>query len=377
MNFVDKYFPKTMGELYGLDEQVAKISKFIDNFKDAKKKAILLSGPEGSGKTSSIYAIAKSKGYEVIEINASDKRNAENIRNIIGGASKQATLFAKPKIILIDEVDGLHGNSDRGGVKELNKIIKETCFPIIMTANDAYNKRLKSLKPNVTLINFKKRGYWDVYKFLKIVNEVENKELSTMSLKKLASLAQGDVRSALNDIQNLSNDNEISELYERAKKINIFDVMKIVFKSKNINHLISSLDNFSDKDLRNTCLWIAENIITEYEDAKEVHEAYEWISKADIYFGRIRRRGYWRFLYYARLFFTVGVGLSKKEMYKKFSRYQTPVKISKMFKTVKARRELKEHAKTLGKELHCSSKKVLRHYQHHIDLWNNHPISVP
>jgi replication factor C large subunit len=369
MNFVEKYYPKGVGDLIGLDEQVKKVNYFLDNFKKVKKKALLLVGPEGSGKTCSVYAIADSKGYEVVEINASDKRNAENIKNIVGAASKQATLFAKPKIILIDEVDSLHGNLDRGGVKEINKVVKETRFPIIMTANDEYSKKIKAIKPSVSVVRFKRRGYWDVYKLLKVLNEREGKGLSLTSLKKLASLSQGDVRSGFNDLQNVSSDEEVEDLYERAKEINIFDVMKIVFKSKSFESLITSLDRFQSMDLRDVLLWIAENIVNEYEKPSEVREAYDWISRADVFLGRIRRRQYWRFLYYSKLLFTIGVGLSKDEMYKKWSRYQSPVKIKKMFKTVKARNELKALATEIGDLTHCSTNKALTEYAHHYRLW--------
>lgn len=370
-NFVVKYYPKGLGDLIGLDEQVKKIATFLKNFKKQKKKALLLTGPEGTGKTCSVYTMADSLGYEVVEVNASDKRNAENIKSIVGSASRQANLFAKPKIILIDEVDGLHGNLDRGGVREINKIVKSTSFPIIMTANDEYSKRLRSIKSNVRVVKFKKRGYWDVYNLLKELNEREGKGLSPTSLKKLASLAQGDVRSAFNDLQNIESDKEVEDLFERAKEINIFDVMKIVFKSKTLTSLKDSLDRFQSMDLKDVLLWIAENIIVEYEKPHEVRGAYDWISKADVFMGRIRRRQYWRFMYYSKLFFTIGVGLSKDEMYRKWSRYQSPVKITKMFKSVKSRKELKELAGEISGITHCSKSKALKEYAHHYKLWTS------
>jgi replication factor C large subunit len=343
----------------------------LNNFKKQKKKALLLVGPAGTGKTSSVYALAEALGYKVVEVNASDKRNAENIRNIVGSASKQATLFAKPKIILIDEVDGLHGNSDRGGVREINKIVKETRFPIIMTANDEYSNRLKSIKKNVSVVKFKNRAYWDVYKLLKLLSEREGKTLSTQSLKKLASLAQGDVRSAFNDLQNVETDNEVEDLYERAKEINIFDVLKTVFKSSNFEHLKNSTDQLHGMEVRDVILWIGENIINEYEKPYEVRSAYDYISKADLFLGRIYKRQYWRFMYYARLLATIGVGLSKDKMYKKWTRFATPVKITKFFKNVKARNELKSLSEEIGQICHCSKKKAMKEYVYHYKLWNS------
>ncbi len=371
MNYVDKYTPRGVGELIGLDEQVIKITKFLGDFSKVKKKALLLVGPEGTGKTSSVYAIAQAKGYEVVEVNASDKRNAENIHQIIGSASKQATLFDKPKIILIDEVDGLHGNYDRGGVKEINKIVKETRFPIIMTANDEYSQRLTSVKQNTTVIKFKRRGYWDVYKLIKMVCEAEGKILSTNSMKQLASMAQGDVRSAFNDLQNVSSDEDVGSLFERVKEVNIFDVLKAVFKSRTFDTLKDALNN--SKDLEYSELCIGENIINEYEKPNEVHEAYDWFSKCFVFNGRTMKRMHWRLMYvYARLFCSVGIGLSKDEMYRKWSRYEVPAyKIKRLGVSRKARGELKELASEIGKECHCSKKKALREYNHHYKIWTS------
>jgi len=371
MNFVDKYFPENINALVGLGETVNKIVEFLDNFRKEKKKALLLVGPEGGGKTCSVYAIAKTKGYEVVEVNASDKRNAENVRTIIGSASKQATLLGKPKIILIDEVDGLHGNSDRGGVKEINNIVKNTSFPIIMTANNAYNAKIKSIKANVKVVNVKRRSYWSIYNLLKFVAAKEAINLSAQSLKKLASMAQGDVRSALNDLQNLESDEEVVELYERQKRVNIFEVLKIIFKSRNIDSLIKALDDFSDLELKDVLLWVAENIIVEYEKPHEIREAYDWISRADVFMGRINKRMHWRLMYYAKLLFTIGVGLSKDDMYRKFSRFQVPVKIGKMVKSVKSRNELKTLAAEIGSLTHCSRSKALVEYAPYYKLWLN------
>ncbi|MBN1923573.1 MAG: replication factor C large subunit [Nanoarchaeota archaeon] len=371
MNFVDKYSPRAVGELIGLDENVSKINEFLEKFDKVKKKALLLVGPEGSGKTSSVYAIAETKGYEVIEVNASDKRNAENVKNIVGNASKQATLFAKPKIILIDEVDGLHGNLDRGGVKEINSIIKETRFPIIMTANDEYSKRISSLKTSATVIKYKRRSYWDVYKLIKMVCESEGKELTTASFKKLASMAQGDVRSAFNDLQNINSDSDVDNLYERIKETNIFDVLKAVFKSRSVDSLKDSLSDFSDLEYAE--LAIGENIINEYEKPHEVREAYDWFSKAMVFNARAYRRMDWRMSYvYARLFCSLGIGLSKDEMYKKWSKYDVPpYEIKKLGATRKARDELKLLAEEISRECHCSKKKALREYSRFYKIWQS------
>ncbi|MDD4353197.1 MAG: replication factor C large subunit [Candidatus Nanoarchaeia archaeon] len=369
MNIFNKYSSKSISDIVGIEEQVEKIADFLKNFKSYKKKSLLLIGPEGTGKTSSVYAIANSLGFDVLEINASDKRNADNIKSIVGSASLQQGLFSNNKVILIDEVDGLSGNSDRGGVREINIILKSTNFPIIMTANDEYSSKLEGIKLNSTVIKFKRRGYWEVYKLIKFISEAENKGLSTISLKKIASLAQGDVRSAFNDLENIKSDSEVDDLFERAKESSIFDVLKIIFKSKTPESLLNSVENLRDMEIKDIVLWVYSNIINEYEKPHEIKKAYDWASKADVFLGRIGRRMYWRFLVYAKLFITLGVGLSKDEMYRKFSRYSPPQRFKSLTKHSKVRAENKELAKELSSQTHCSSNKAMKEYLPFYKYW--------
>lgn len=66
-----------------------------------------------------------------------------------GEASATRSLFNHDlKLIILDEVDGIHGNEDRGGVQAINRIIKESRHPMVLTANDPYSKRLQSIKPD-------------------------------------------------------------------------------------------------------------------------------------------------------------------------------------------------------------------------------------
>src|SRR3989338_7815423 len=82
--YTHKYTAKSTKDLIGQDEAIAKLKKFIVNFSKEKKNSALIYGSSGTGKTSSVYAIAKEIGHEVIEVNASDFRNAEQINSKVG-----------------------------------------------------------------------------------------------------------------------------------------------------------------------------------------------------------------------------------------------------------------------------------------------------
>ena len=127
------YNPKTTKEIIGQEDVVKQLKNFIINFKKEKKNSALIYGPSGTGKTCSVYAIAHELGHEILEVNASDFRNSEQINLTVGSAMKQRSLFAESKILLVDEIDGLSGFQDRGGIQAIARIIDETSSSAVMS----------------------------------------------------------------------------------------------------------------------------------------------------------------------------------------------------------------------------------------------------
>ena len=60
----------------------------------------------------------------------------------------------KPKIILVDEIDGLSGVKDRGGSQALAKLVEKSSFPIVMTANDVSLDKLSTLVKKSNVVEF-------------------------------------------------------------------------------------------------------------------------------------------------------------------------------------------------------------------------------
>ncbi|KAL3518671.1 hypothetical protein ACH5RR_021260 [Cinchona calisaya] len=113
------------------------------------KKAVLLSGTPGIGKTTSGKLVGQMLGFKTIEVNASDNRGKADakIEKGIGGSTANSIkeLLSDPKTVLImDEVDGMSAG-DRGGVVDLIASIKISKIPIICICNDRYSQKLKSL----------------------------------------------------------------------------------------------------------------------------------------------------------------------------------------------------------------------------------------
>ena len=361
MLWVDKYRPKTFKEVVGNNKQKKVIEDWLQSWQDGNpQKPLLLIGPAGTGKTTIAHIIAN-EFSEYIELNASDKRSQDVLMSTIGESATTKSLFGENrKLIIMDEVDGIHGTNDRGGTSALNKIIKNSKQPIVMMANDFYSNKLTTIKKNAQVIKMDKIRAPTINKFLRdVVLKNEGIEVDPDVLMKLSKRSSGDLRSAINTLQALvENGGELTEetLDTTGQKDNtatVIDTVTRVLKSTNAINVKRSLrENNEDPTL--VMEYIAENIPREYEDNKEIKDAYEMISKADLFFGRARSSrnyGYWR---YASDFMGPGVALSKKQTYKKFTRVTGPMAFTLMGRT-RGQRALRDRIATkMEEKMHVS-----------------------
>ncbi|MBS3073600.1 replication factor C large subunit [Candidatus Pacearchaeota archaeon] len=354
----EKYRPKGIKEVLGQKEAIEKISDFIKNFKSLSKKALILYGPSGTGKTSTIYAIARDLNYEVIEINPSEAINKQHLQDSLGKSSKNFSFFKKGKLFLIEEAESI----ERGASPEIIKILSESRWPMFLIANDAYSDKLKEIRKVSSLVQFKPIKKEDIMHILKKISLSEKLKIQDKALETLASYARGDLRAAINDFQLLSCEKEILldhilTLYLREKDETIFDALRIIFKSKDNPNIASAFDYVRNMDFDDFFLWIDENLPREYKD-KELIKAYSALSSADVFKGRIRRNQYWRFLIYINYFLTAGISNAKKLPNNKYVQYSQPTKLLKIWMIKQKQAEKIEFLKKFSKQNHCSYKKA-------------------
>ena len=359
MLWTDKYRPQTLDEVVGNNKEKKIILDWVDNWKKGNpQQPLLLVGPPGIGKTTLALVIAK-EFSEYIELNASDKRSQDVIKNTIGESSSTRSLFGDEyKLIIMDEVDGIHGTNDRGGVRAIGEIIKNSKHPMILIANDFYSKRLQSIKPKCTVIKMAKVRSPSIRKALKEIAAKEEIKANPKALDLISKKSNGDMRSAINTLQALADKDEVLEprdvenLRTKDDRSDIFNAITGVLKSKNPQHVRDALR--VDEDPTLVMEYIAENIPREYTNKNEIKQAYENIAKADLYFGRAqssRNYGYWR---YASDFMGIGVSSSKKETYKKFTKIQTPTIFTFMGRN-RGKRNLRDGiAEKMSKKMHIS-----------------------
>ncbi|CAN8252524.1 unnamed protein product [Cochlearia groenlandica] len=235
--WTEKYRPKVPNEIVGNQTLVTQLHNWLSHWHDqfggtgnkgkgkkvndaGAKKAILLSGTPGIGKTTSAKLVSQMLGFQAVEVNASDSRgkadskiakgiggsNANTVKELVNNESMAANMDRSkhPKTVLImDEVDGMSAG-DRGGVADLIASIKISKIPIICICNDRYSQKLKSLVNHCLPLNFRKPTKQQMAKRLIHIAKAEGVEANEIALEELAERVNGDIRLALNQLQYMS-----------------------------------------------------------------------------------------------------------------------------------------------------------------------------
>lgn len=358
MLWVEKYRPKKLKEVQGHDNALSELKLFVQDY---KKGAALIYGKTGNGKTCSVHALANELNLEVLEINSSDVRNKDKINSIVGHSAKQMSLFNRKKLILIDEIDALSGRKDRGCIQALTKIISGSRFPIILTAENPYDRKLSGLRRKCKMIEFSTLSYLSVLNIVKRVCDGEKIKYNEPVLKDLARRSGGDARAAINDLQIICATKKVldslDDLGEREQKESILNALKLIFKSKNPKNVLNAFDK-TDLNLDECLLWLDENLPKEYQ-GHDLFNAYNCVSKSDVFKGRIMRWQHWRFLVYINTLLTAGVALAKKERNNQFVGYKPTSRILKLWKAKMRYGKRKAIAEKIAKNTHTSTKRVL------------------
>lgn len=362
--FIKKYAPKGVSDIVGQKEALIKLDSFIVNYKKQKKKAALLYGPSGVGKTSSVYALAKEHSLELIELNSSEFRNKENIQNKLGSAIQQQSLFYKSKVILMDDIEGLSGTQDRGGIPEILRFMEQSSYPIVFTVDNPYEQKFSSIKQKSLLIEFQPISVPEIAELLKKICKKESLSCNDEVLKAIARRASGDMRAAINDLEILSTLKEINkealeELGMREKEDTIINALLKIFKSTDPKVAISAFE-YVDEDLDQQFLWLDENLPYEYEKPEDLARAYDNLSRADIFSRRIKRWQHWRFLVYINALITAGVAVSKDRKYDKFVQYKPTGRLLKMWWAKQKSMKKQSIAEKIAEHTHTSKKQTIK-----------------
>jgi len=337
-NWTEVHRPKKLSEIAGNSEAIRQLKSWADSWvkRKPKKKGAILVGPPGIGKTSAALALASDYEWDVVELNASDQRNAEVIERIVGHGSRAETFSSdgsfKPassgrlKLIVFDEADNLFGKEDQGGAGAIVQALKDAEQPIVLIVNDYFEltRRASGIKPLTQTIRFYPPSLDDIISVLERIAKKENLSISHELLIKIARNAGKDIRAAVNDLQSLAslNGNELERATDalgwRDVPPEMFDALSIIFSSNDPLKARMSLVSLDETPER-MMLWIDDNLPRVIRDPADRFNAIDFLARADVFLGRVSRRQYFGLWAYATDIMSMGVTMVARDRYKVYS----------------------------------------------------------
>ncbi|XP_020641898.3 replication factor C subunit 1 isoform X1 [Pogona vitticeps] len=211
-------------------------------------KAALLSGPPGIGKTTTASLACEELGLNYVELNASDTRSKNGLKEVVaeslnntsikGFCSGMSSSVSTKHVLIMDEVDGMAGNEDRGGIQELIDLIKHTKVPIICMCNDRNHPKIRSLVNYCFDLRFHRPRVEQIKGAMMSIAFKEGLKIPPPAMNEIILAANQDIRQVLHNLnmwcarnRTLTYDG-VKEDAKKAKKdikLGPFDVVRKVF----------------------------------------------------------------------------------------------------------------------------------------------------
>lgn len=250
--WIEKYRPNKLKDLLLDDIIYTKINKII---KEKFIPNLLLVGPPGTGKTSTILCVINmvfneiEKKNNILELNASDDRGLLMINTKIIPFCKKKGYNNKDKIVILDEADNITQKAQYLLSNLINDFSHNTKF--IFICNN-YNNIIEAIQSKCFVINYNNINIKNLYKKTEEICKKENIKYDKESIEYLLMKSNYNIREIINNIEC------IYYSYNIINKINIDKLLKISLNTY-INDIIVNTKNKKFKKVIN----ITKNVIKE------------------------------------------------------------------------------------------------------------------
>lgn len=379
--WIEKYRVSEFDSFFGNEKSRLTILNWLKNWIKGTKP-LLIVGPPGTGKTSYVNSLAKLLDLDLIELNASDLRNKINLETIINPILLNSSIFGKQMLLFLDEVDGISGRDDYGGMPFLSNILKNSDVPIIMASNSKSFK-MKDIIKNSKLVEFRPLSSFASYMLLQNVLRMERKDLESSEQFKIIDQSRGDARTLLNTLQarlegEVNSDGNTGTELSVEECINKFFNLTDISQAKQI--LITSSIRYStpkygftseerSKDFLNA---LYTSIVSSERNIQsdDLANMLDKLSEIDLFVNRIYEKRNWSLLRYANDLLLQKLFKISRDKAIEYSQYSVP--FSSMGPIFMRGQSLRPLRTELSKIFHTSVSKIgLFYYSNFIGILKN------
>ncbi|MBO3757728.1 MAG: hypothetical protein JTT14_01285, partial [Candidatus Brockarchaeota archaeon] len=242
------------------------------------------------------------------------------------------------------------------------QLIAQPASPIVMVANDPWKPSLREIREKCLMIEFSRLRKDQVLKRLKKIVEEEGILIKDEALEAIAERSQGDMRSALTDLEALTSESEVvsngtiqSLLGNRLREESIFEAIRHAIYAKNINeariHLMST--NMNPDELLD---WIYGNFPNIANDNEKAYEFLKVIADADFILAIVQKKRMWLLIPYIYDLLAIALMESKKREYIKLFR---PNRVSEKWMRISKQQERIQKIKELKQKYHETTRTIV------------------
>ncbi len=277
--WVEKHRPRNPNTMIGNEEVRLAFLKWLKNWGKKSKPSLLL-GPPGIGKTTLVHAAADTLGYSVLELNASDVRTKTKLEERLAPSMLHSSLIEEKILIFLDEVDGIYGRQDKGGVEFVQDLIKSSRHPIVMAANVEEDKKIQKLVKSAQVFRFQRLPPKLIEMAVKNVLHKEGLSLDQKTLEKIVRSAKGDIRAAVNSAQAAVGAGEEVVPDIRDTSISVVEALKLFFNASSSKEALMAMRGCGAQP-RDKIRAIFQSIVASGLEGEKLVKALEALSKAD------------------------------------------------------------------------------------------------
>jgi len=335
-DWTERYRPTTLSEVRGNDKARDALAEWAETW-ESHHEPVVVHGAPGVGKTSAAHALANDMGWEVVELNASDQRTADDIERFAGRASRNATLAGSVgdgtgtargdgrQLIVLDEADNIHHQYDRGGKRAVTGLLKNAAQPIVLIANEYYDMST-GLRNAAREIEFRDVSARSIVPVLRDILRKEGIEFDEEALERIADDNGGDLRAAIKDLQATAEDRTRITLDDvrtgsRNRAVGLFEFLDAVLKEEASAEAALRTAYDVDETPEDLLQWVEDKVSLVYE-GRELARAYEFLANAEVWTSRVYATDYdytwWR---YATDNLAGGVAAARNGTYGGWTRY--------------------------------------------------------